>query len=651
VGHRQIRVGQLIAPFGPGSIYTDRKGTPHIVCGLDHWYERSDPIAGSVPCGQIEEFAIFEPRLAELLLVDSLRAPPDYRAVRKGTTAPPNARLETPALRFPRWHRDSKSGKLKRFNLSSQRLERTSGGGRWLPVRFVATCCAGHLSDFPWKAWIGCECDGDGNLHLTDRGGSELSSIRVECRSCPSDSVGRKGKTLSGTTTRPVETDELSAFEAEGITCLGERPWLGEGADEPCSDQLVGALINQTNLYLPKTLSAILLPDLALEDDELLGIRASVESLASELGMAKMLWDMSSRHSAATLIQSLLKEKLQIQADIQKVERVLESLFKGGSVTTGDAKVPSSSESRLLAFRRAEFNIIRRKVDDPGHIPDLRVIPTVVAPALKSWFSRVNLVERLRETRVFYGFDRLGIRTNPLEGMPESAMHQLFRKPPVEPHERWLPAIKVYGEGLYIELDETAISKWQGENAEWLSDRLSEAFILRLQDQFQTLPPLAPVNWQWASRYMLVHTLSHVLISQLVFECGYSSASLRERLYVSVDSDAPMAGFLIYTAAGDAEGTLGGLVRLGHKERLAAVVQRALSRAAWCSADPICSENLGGQGSRLANLAACHSCALLPETSCETVNHGLDRAMIVGTPIDRGRGALASLLGSVFSLY
>jgi hypothetical protein len=156
------------------------------------------------------------------------------------------------------------------------------------------------------------------------------------------------------------------------------------------------------------------------------------------------------------------------------------------------------------------------------------------------------------------------------------------------------------------------------------------------------------VDRTWASRYLLVHGLAHILINQFVFECGYSTASLRERLYVSADARAPMAGFLIYTAAGDSEGTLGGLVRLGRQQRLGPVVRRALSRAAWCSADPVCSENLGGQGSRLANLAACHACVLLPETSCETINQGLDRAMIVGTAGNRQPGWMAELLNEIF---
>jgi hypothetical protein len=148
---------------------------------------------------------------------------------------------------------------------------------------------------------------------------------------------------------------------------------------------------------------------------------------------------------------------------------------------------------------------------------------------------------------------------------------------------------------------------------------------------------------------LLVHSLAHILINQLVFECGYGTAALRERLYISADPAAPMAGFMIYTAAGDSEGTLGGLVRLGRPELLGPVFRRALGRASWCSADPVCSEHLGGQGSKMANLAACHACVLLPETSCETINQGLDRAMVVGTPEAREHGFMAQLLEAAYA--
>jgi hypothetical protein len=228
--------------------------------------------------------------------------------------------------------------------------------------------------------------------------------------------------------------------------------------------------------------------------------------------------------------------------------------------------------------------------------------------------------------------------------MPTSAMNQLFRFPPENPADRWLPAVEVYGEGLYFELREDSLSHWMENNEDWIRSRIDDGFVMRLQETCWAMAPLQPATVQWAARFLLVHSLAHILINQLVFECGYSTASLRERLFVSDDPQAPMAGFVIYTAAGDSEGTLGGLVRLGQPRLLWPVFERAINRASWCSADPVCSENMGGQGSRLVNLAACHACTLLPETCCETINQGLDRAMIVGTPERRGYGFFSALI-------
>jgi hypothetical protein len=500
------------------------------------------------------------------------------------------------------------------------------------------------------EEWIGCTCPGDGSLNLTDRGGSELTSIRIECRTCPQGSPGRQGKSLANTTIKPDEAaGERSAFQSAGINCPGDRPWLGDGASEPCNRPLVGALINQTNIYFPKTISAILLPDLEQHDDLVTQIRNEIEQDPGTCGIARTLWNMNNRAGAVALVQVSLQGR-GITRQPADVTRALETLLSPTATLVAHGPEPAAPESELLAFRRAEFNVLRTEVNDPERIPNLRVIPSQAPDDLADWFERVNLVERLRETRVFYGFDRLQPSPAPLAGMPDSAMMQLFRDPPNQPQERWLPAIEVFGEGIYLELREDRVGQWQQDNQAWLQDRLSDQLLLRLQDVFQTLPPLGAADRAWASRYLLVHSLAHVLINQFVFECGYSTASLRERLYVSADANAPMAGILIYTAAGDSEGTLGGLVRLGRRERLGAVVRRALSRASWCSADPVCSENLGGQGSRLANLAACHACILLPETSCETVNQGLDRAMIVGTSDNRQPGSMSEFLEDVYSL-
>jgi hypothetical protein len=191
----------------------------------------------------------------------------------------------------------------------------------------------------------------------------------------------------------------------------------------------------------------------------------------------------------------------------------------------------------------------------------------------------------------------------------------------------WLPAIKVYGEGIFLEVNSDELAKWAatvpGLRPEFrqLVAHYNAARTARLQP-----------NRNITAKFMLLHTLSHVLINQLSFDCGYGSASLRERLYCDFSNPSrPMQGFLIYTASGDSEGTMGGLVRQGKPGRLEATLRRALQHAAWCSSDPVCIESKG-QGSDNSNLAACHGCCLLPETSCEEGNRLLDRALLVGTP-------------------
>ena len=422
MSHKQIRTGQLIAPFGPGSLYTDRRGVPHVVCGLDHWHSRWDPTEGSVPCEKPDEYARFEPRLAQLLRVDLFKIPPDYRPPRKGETPPPNSGLHIPAHRFPRWYRDSKTGRLRRFNLDSRRLDAPEGGGRWLPVRFIPVCAAGHLCEFPWKQWVGCSCEGDGNLYLTDMGGSELTSISVYCRSC--DAVaGNSRKTLARVTQRPDKSlGEQGAFERAGIRCPGERPWLGEGANESCDETLVGALINQTNIYFSRTISAIQLPAVNEESGEIATLRQQIKDNAVAAVSAKLMWDFDMRPGAiAAVVASLSAQG--IDAGSEQVESALESLFNSAGAVSAGEEAPSLPESEILGFRRAEYNILRQEINDPERARDLKIVATGVPAPLKNWITHVHLVERLKETRVFFGFDRLEPRANLLSGMPESAMH------------------------------------------------------------------------------------------------------------------------------------------------------------------------------------------------------------------------------------
>jgi hypothetical protein len=185
----------------------------------------------------------------------------------------------------------------------------------------------------------------------------------------------------------------------------------------------------------------------------------------------------------------------------------------------------------------------------------------------------------------------------------------------------FLPAIEVFGEGIFFSLNEMAVSKWeQSDVARLRNQKLSSRWKESTRSKYVRKP---------TARYVLLHTLAHLLIRQLVYETGYSSASLRERIYSSgSDSGGAMAGILIYTAAGDSEGTLGGLVRSGEPRRLLSSMATALVSASWCSLDPVCGES-GGQGPDSLSLAACHACCLVAETSCECSNVLLDRQLLV----------------------
>jgi hypothetical protein len=268
-------------------------------------------------------------------------------------------------------------------------------------------------------------------------------------------------------------------------------------------------------------------------------------------------------------------------------------------------------------WRYPEFQQIREtpkddylSATDPGKHADL-----------DPYLERVRSVDVLRETRALRGFTR--VRDDILK---LSIGKSLLRRDPLLPVQDWLPAYVVKGEGIYFELDPSQLALWESqdhvqERAQKITDHYIHAATQRGM-QGRTLTP----------RFVLVHTLAHLLINQLVFDCGYSSASLRERLYVSTAPGREMAGLLIYTAAGDSEGTMGGLVRMGRPDNLRSVFESAVSNARWCSTDPVCMDSgEKGQGPDSCNLAACHGCALLPETSCEQFNRFLDRGLVIGT--------------------
>jgi len=604
-----------------------------IAAGIDHWFQREGGDEDSRDV-DIAEFRVEEWRLERLLRVNHFREPPDYRFSAYGEHVP-NMKLTIPFLRFPRWHFCWRCHRLTELELVTRGRQRCpyctaeSKTAYLAQVPFVAMCADGHLQDFPWREWLHRSSSPTCNRPMTLRstGGATLANQIVECE------CGVAKRTLG----RIVEADPdgsstyLSSALEPGAQylCRGVSPQHGSAEPQGCSRPLRGSLRSASNVYFGIVKSAIYLPRTTeTVPDELVSI---LEGPA--LHPLIHLLVQAGQRVNPSMLRDNQRELLEPFSDAQIEEAI--RLLSADSEPEDEGAAASADESHELAFRRDEYNVLRSgPSEDQLSVQVARVED--YDPALTPFLERILLIDRLRETRALTGFNRI----YPERGVSEEQrLEQLWKRVPEWPG-RWLPAYKVFGEGIFIELNLERVAAWEvGEkplqSAHSVEDRYSAAQQGRqLRDR-----DLTP-------RFLLVHTFAHLLINQLTFECGYSTAALRERLYVSDSETAPMAGVLIYTAAGDAEGTMGGLVRMGKAGYLEPAVLAAVRGALWCSADPVCMESgmNWGQGPDSCNLAACHNCALVPETACEEFNRFLDRGVLVGGFETRDTGFFAGLL-------
>jgi hypothetical protein len=313
-----------------------------------------------------------------------------------------------------------------------------------------------------------------------------------------------------------------------------------------------------------------------------------------------------------------------------QITEALDLIHAGGEVQ----ELVVDGDDPETAFRRAEHAVLREDHTQDQLQTRLMDIQTYDS-AITETFARIVILEKLRESRSFAGFTRVFSEN----GQSLAERKAMLWRDSSKKAGSWLPAYMVFGEGLYLELDEEKLRAW-----EWRQEVMRR--LDRLQNQIQRVRSSRGLpDHEISARLVLIHTFAHLLMNQLIFDCGYSSASLRERLYVSTNQEAPMAGLLIYTAAGDAEGTMGGLARMGKPGYLEPVIKRAVQGAGWCSSDPICMElgEAGGQGPDSCNLAACHNCALVPETACEQFNKILDRWLVVGNPTNPEAGYFSAI--------
>ncbi|EPX60589.1 hypothetical protein D187_001743 [Cystobacter fuscus DSM 2262] len=593
----KLRRSTVVSTFGPGAVVdfrADGAAISGVVSGIEEWDNSFKPPGVTNPQ------SVHEPRLERKLGVRGFRLPPvidENRRDANGNLSPDTRRLV--AVRFPDWllcpncDRIAPSRKWGeepgRPTRHCVQCTRKAPGGHKVfavPVRFVMACPRGHLDDFPWHWWVGHtpDCANKGFLMLkAERPG--LAGLFVRCPDCGA------GKSLDGIFTEATWKDRMK--------CKGKRPWLS-GPDEDCdSDKPVRAMQRgASNLYFPAIESALSIPDWSDGLQEALGVywQTLVDTPAEDRPMfVKLL----ARGDLKAVLQELKLSPEELSAEIDRRLQALEG--------------PDILDLRGGEYR--QFTLAGGYADPSDKEFETRSVAVPIP--LKPYFSRIVRVVRLREVRALYGFTRIN---PPGDGGEE--LSPIWRTKP-----DWLPAIDVRGEGIFLEFSPERLDAWESEGVRKRAARINaawrEEWLARYGEEGGEPRTIT-------ARFLLVHTFAHALMRQLTLDCGYSSASLKERLYVR-DGEGAMAGLLVYTATSDADGTLGGLQRQGEPERIARTIPAAIQAMEWCSSDPLCIEGVMGGADGLS-LAACHACVLAPETACEEFNRFLDRAMLVGAP-------------------
>jgi MrfA Zn-binding domain len=497
---------------------------------------------------------------------------------------------DIPVARFPRWYSCPKCKRLDEHRRLTTFESNVCGDCNrpLVPSRFVMVCPRGHIDDFPYVRWVheGRPRQGVTHTLFIEAHGATASLRDIEIR-C---SCGGK-RTMD---------KAFDRFALRDVTrCFGNRPWLGreqEDCDQPVRTLQRGA----SNVWFGSHRSVISIPPWSDAAFQLLDRHwdilralppAALESAIEAIGLTA-----GTNFTTSDLVDAVRERKRRQE---------------GAEDPTSEAEI-----------RRDEYRALNFGQEDTLG-SQFAASEATRSPSLSDVISKVMLVTRLREVRALQGFSRI------LPPGGSDTLAPLFMTDP-----GWRPAIEVRGEGLFLVLDEARILAWEQQQnvVERIRD-LDQRYAARArrwgQEPDRIITP----------RLVLIHTFAHALVDQLALDAGYPAASLRERLYIGDN----MQGFLIYTASTDAAGSLGGLVAQGEPARLEQAVTSAVVRASWCSADPICVET-EAQGADGLNLAACHACALLPETSCEEMNILLDRALMVGAPGDPALGFFADLL-------
>lgn len=626
-----LRASQLIYQYGPGNM-VDFPDQTLMTAAPEFWAE------------EVEK--IHDERLEKALHVDYFGMP--------SSDIEKNHKDGVSYVRFPEWYFCPKCRDFKplkewlseyRKKARSNKLEKDPDMVRnfrcptcWQPLvvsRIVTVCEHGHINDFPWVEWVharsGRQICSHPMLQLKTASSSSegLEGIVVACKNCQART------TLTGAfDTNAFERLHQKMQGNYDFYCEGGHPWKHKR--EKCGKFPRTMQRGSSSIYFPVTVTSLVIPPYS----SLLTNQIEESSAYTECRLSiKTLRDMFElmggtppevRHMMLLdrLSESAHKIAIEIGADEDAVLNTLKRRW------LDDENEEPVTE---ISYRAEEYDALcgTIRVNDQKYDGDFVSEQANVLDYQLPFLKRISLIHKVREVIALTGFSRL----TPVEGSVEKKENEYFVSIK-ESKTNWYPAYQVRGEGIFIEFNEDYIKHWRTNTPD------AQARAAQLQENYNAsfIGSRHPRNI--TSKYLLLHTISHLLIKQLSFECGYGIASLKERIYCGETADEKeMAGILIYTAGGDSEGTLGGLVRQGRSDVFPGIFRKAIEAARLCSNDPVCSLS-NGQGRDSLNMAACHSCALLPETSCEDYNGFLDRGVVVGTLRHPQIGFFASQLSN-----
>ena len=480
-----------------------------------------------------------------------------------------------------------------------------------VPARIVVACERGHIDDFPWVRWTHDNSMGKNDRILSCRNpmlrintgastSAGLEGIVLKCISCNAST------SLRGA----FDKDKMSEMEKKygnAYACSGNLPWKNKR--QACESPLKVVQRGASSVYYPQVQSSLVIPPYAGKLNVLVEGSVQFDKIISGFD------DIDPKDIPKHIARNIDKWSDQISREILKPsESVKEFLLRRFDDSDVSASIDVEDEANTK-FRFEEYEALSGKSQAIEQEDFVREEMDIVKYDLFG-LVQVALLHKVREVRALTGFSRI----NPPSSTTRGDGNTVCVK---ESETRWYPGYEVRGEGIFLDFDGQMIDSWADNNPE----------ITRRVEQVQKSYDNSYYGQFYARiitpRFLLLHSLAHTIIEQLSFECGYTSASLRERIFCE-EGNLNMSAVFIYTAGGDSEGTLGGLARQGQSDCFPSILHNALEKIRFCSNDPVCHTSKG-QGRGALNLAACHGCLLLPETSCEEYNVFLDRAFLIGT--------------------